>query len=127
MKEGYNKLIKSLKHLDSLYETFLKKDNFEKKEDYENYTRHLAKFKEILSYPDVTLFEQLYNEKDRQMILADILEYIFLSRGLFFLASGYNKPEARKRKKGLFIESMLYFVNMLMDYCRPQALMLMMF
>jgi hypothetical protein len=116
LKEGYEKLIKSLRHLDSLYETFLKEENYEKKEDYENYNRHLEKFKEVLSHSEVELFEQLYNEKDRQMILADILEYIFLSRGLFFLTSGSTKQETKKRKKGLFIKSVLYFVNMLMDY-----------
>ena len=50
------------------------------------------------------------------MILADIIEYIFLARGFFFISEGTNSSDKKKAKKELFIKSVLYFVNLLMIY-----------
>ena len=50
------------------------------------------------------------------MILADIIEYIFISRGIFFLSEKAGNKEKKKRKRELFIEIILNFVNLLMSY-----------
>lgn len=123
MKEGYEKLKQSVKHLETLFEVFNDKDNFEKEEDFENHKINLDKFKDVISRSEaiispseVGFFNQLYSIKNRQMILADVLEYMFLSRVLFFLIPRYNNLNVRKSKVEVFIKSILYFVNMLMDY-----------
>lgn len=116
MERAYDNVIKSINHLKILHDTFLKKENYEKEEDYTIYLENSEKLKTILSLPEVELYKQLYNEKSRQMILADIIEYIFLSRGFFFISEGTNSGDKKKEKKELFIKSVLYFVNLLMIY-----------
>lgn len=116
MDKNYDHTIKSITHLKVLHETFLKKENHTSNEDYEIYLENSKKFSKIMSMPEVELYKQLYQQKSRQMILADIIEYIFLARGFFFITAGTNKQEKKKEKKKLFIKSILYFVNLLMSY-----------
>ncbi|MEJ5262608.1 MAG: hypothetical protein WHT45_08000 [Ignavibacterium sp.] len=51
---------------------------------------------------------ELYNQKNRQMILADIIEYAFLGRGYYAVKS--------KEDKQNFIKVILHLVNILMTY-----------
>ena len=60
----------------------------------------------------ISFFEQLYNQKDRQMILADMIEYIILGRGFYSIGSRKNNIDSKKD----FIKGILHFVNLLMSY-----------
>ena len=114
MERNYDNLIKSVKHLQALTEVFSDSTNFGNKIDWKIYDENYEALTKAISSSDIKLFNQLYNEEDRQMILADILEYIFLGRGYYALTSG--SPDTRKRKKKKFIEMILRFVNVLMSY-----------
>jgi len=116
MDRNYEYLIKSIRHLEVLHRIFLDKENFTNKEDYEIYLQNSNKIRRLFSLSKVEIFKQLYNQNSRQMILADVIEYIFLSRGLFFITERNNKPNIKKAKRGIFIKAILYFVNMLMSY-----------
>jgi len=116
MDRNYENVIKSINHLRELHKTFLIKDNYSSEKDFEVYLENTKKLAKLFSQPEVEIYKQLYREKSRQMILADILEYILLSRGLFFLTDGTTKHEKKQLKKKLFIKSILYFVNLLMSY-----------
>lgn len=116
MERIYDNVIKSINHLKILHEVFLKKENHEKEDDYKIYIENSEKLTKIFSLPEVELYKQLYDEKSRQMILADIIEYIFLGRGFFFITEGTNSTDQKRINKGLFIKSVLYFVNLLMIY-----------
>ena len=116
MERSYDNIIKSIKHLKTLHDTFSDEDNFSDEKDFNIYDENYQKLEDLFSIPEVEMYQQLYNQKNRQMILADILEYIFISRGLFFITDGSRTPESRKSKTGLFIKAVLYFVNVLMSY-----------
>lgn len=116
MNRNYEHLIKSIRHLQVLHRTFLDKGNFKNHKDHQMYVQTSENISKLFSLPDVEIYKQLYNPKNRQMILADIIEYIFLSRGLFFITEGSNQPSIKKAKRGFFIKAILYFVNMLMIY-----------
>lgn len=114
MERNYDNLIKSVKHLQTLNEVFSKTSNFTDQNDWKIYKKNYEALSKTISSSDIKLYNQLYDEEDRQMILADILEYIFLGRGYYTLTSG--SPDSRKRKKKKFIEMILRFVNVLMSY-----------
>lgn len=114
MERNYDNLIKSVKHLQALDEVFSEQSNFSDKNDWKIYKENYEELTKAISSSDVKLFYQLYNENGRQMILADILEYIFLARGYYAIIS--RSPKARKRKMKKFIEIILRFVNILMSY-----------
>ena len=116
MDRNYSHLIKSIRHLEVLHKTFLEKENFKNYEDHEIYVQTTDKISKLFSLPEVEIYKQLYNPAGRQMILADIIEYIFFSRGLFFVTEGSNQPKNKRAKRGLFIKAILYFVNILMTY-----------
>ena len=116
MLKSYENLIKSVEHLKVLNATFLEIRDFTDKKDYDLYVENSLKLTTTLSLPEIELHTQLYNQESRQMILADIIEYILLSRGLFSITDGTNSSEKKKEKKKLFIKTILYFVNLLMIY-----------
>jgi len=116
MDKNYDYLIKSINHLKILHNTFSKKSNYTNKQDFELYKENSKKLNSLLELPEVELYKQLYDEKSRQMILADIIEYIFISRGIFFMSDKAGNEEKKKRKRELFIEIILNFVNLLMTY-----------
>jgi hypothetical protein len=103
-----------VKHLKTLNQIFLDSSNFSERIDWQIHNDNYRKLSEIISSPDIELFNQLYSADDRQMILADIIEYIFFARGYYAITSGC--PEAKKQKKQQFIRMILHFVNILMDY-----------
>lgn len=108
MREIYEKMNKTLKHLEILHDIFTDEDNFmeEEKLDYEVYEQNEEILNEILN--KLNFSSQLYNKKGRQMILADFLEYIFLGRGYYSMQSIEDKEN--------FIRAILHFVNLLMCY-----------
>lgn len=108
MKDIFEKMNKALKHLETLHDIFINEDNFKPEEnlDYEIYRQNEEKLKEILNRLDFS--SQLYDRKGRQMILADLLEYIFLGRGYYSIKS--------KEDKENFVRAILHFVNLLMCY-----------
>ena len=108
MEKIFKEIKNTVYHLEILHNIFTDKNNFniknkvsfdiyEKNEEFLNLTLNKLKF-----------YDQLYNCKGRQMILADFIEYIFLGRGYYSI----KKIEDRKN----FIKAILYFVNLLMCF-----------
>ena len=89
MKKIYTQLILSARHLSALNDTFLEKDNYSNSNDFLLYQQNYREVSRISS--ELGLPEQLYSMESRQMKLADILEYIFFSRGIFTLINGSNQ------------------------------------
>jgi hypothetical protein len=114
MQRNYDNLILSVKHLKTLNQVFLDSSNFSDRIDWQIHKDNYRKLSRIISSPDIELFNQLYNTNDRQMILADMIEYIFFARGYYAITSGGH--EAKKQKKKQFIRMILHFVNILMGY-----------
>ena len=108
MEKLYKNLECSIGHLETLHNTFVAENNFSDSEklDYWIYRENLEKFSSIVS--ELEIPGQLYAQKGRQMILADILEYIFLGRGYYSIKTLEHKQK--------FTKSILYFVNLLMCY-----------
>lgn len=114
MERNYDNLIKSVKHLQALNDVFSEASNFTDQNDWKIYKKNYEALSKTILSSDIELYNQLYNEEGRQMILGDILEYIFLARGYYAITSGGSKAKKRKMKK--FIEIILRFVNILMSY-----------
>jgi len=108
MKDVFDNMNKALKHLKILHEVFTNGENFSpsEKSDYEIYNENEEKLGNILE--GLIFSGQLYGKKGRQMILADLLEYIFLGRGYYSLVS--------KEDKQNFVKAIIHFVNLLMCY-----------
>jgi len=108
MEKMLTRVEMSLEHLRVLHMVFSDKNNFTGSDlyDFELYKENEAKLAEALSNLD---FEsQLYAQKGRQMILADVFEYIFLGRIY------YSAKKAEKRPD--FIKAIMHFCNILMCY-----------
>jgi hypothetical protein len=112
MNELFKNLNTSIQHIKALNDFFSDENNYIPSEeiDFRIYNENSADL--ITSFSDIGLFEQLYNQNDRQMILADIIEYIFLGRG--FYAIGTRRQNIAKKEK--FAKGLLHFVNLLMCY-----------
>lgn len=108
MQNLFTKLHDSVRHLETLHEVFLDRGNFQGNvQDHLLYMENVARLTDILA--EHQFGKQLYNSKDRQMILADMIEYIFLGRGYYIAAKG------RYQLQG-FLKAIMYFVNLLMSY-----------
>lgn len=114
MQECYKNIKKSISHIEILHEIFYNKNNFERYniEDYGVYYSNYECLKTLIDDSEGDFRNQLYGEKGRQMILADIIEYIFIGRGYYFAVGKKDK----KYRIGEFINIMLNFVNLLMCY-----------
>ncbi len=113
MDEAYENIIKSLQHLktlDKVYQTksYKNKNNKNEFEIYNNSLRELNN-----SFNELGFYEELYSKNNKQMVLADIIEYIILGRG--FYSIGTRKKDTEKNKK-LFIKGVLNLVNILMVF-----------
>jgi len=108
MDELFKKMDEAIRHLSALHEIFKKENSFseEEKTDYEIYRDNLKKLTHNID--DLKLDNELYSQKNRQMILADLYEYILLGRGYYALKSKSDKEK--------FVRLILYFVNLLMAY-----------
>lgn len=113
MNETINNLEKSVAHVRALIEFFGNPESYNLPQDENDknlYQYNLDELKTDLS--NLGLNSELYNQKNRQMILADLFEYIFLGRG--FYAIGNNKRDFAKKE--LFVRAVLHFVNLLMCF-----------
>ncbi len=108
MKHIFEKMSNVLRHLEVLHEVFVNEENFktEEKTDYKIYKQNQEELRKLLDGLDFN--SQLYGKKGRQMILADLIEYIFLGRGYYSIQSTEDKEN--------FVKAILYFVNLLMCY-----------
>jgi hypothetical protein len=108
MDRLFEKMNKALKHLQAFHDVFKVGGNFTEKEknDYRIYKDNLDKLTKIIV--DLDFDSQLYSPKGRQMILADLFEYILLGRGYYSLQT--------KEDKENFVRLILHFVNLLMSY-----------
>jgi len=108
MNKIFEKMNHTLRHLESLHEIFMNQANFqpEERRDHDLYVSNEVKLKENLNRLD--LDSLIYGQKGRQMILADLLEYIFLGRGYYSIQTREDRSN--------FIKIILYFANLLMCY-----------
>lgn len=110
MRELLRQLNNAKKHLEVLDSVFSDQNNYDSSErvDFEIYTHDRSELSDALSELEVP--RQIYGLDGRQMILADLLEYVFLGRGYYSITS--SSLEDRQ----LFVKAILRFVNMLMSY-----------
>lgn len=96
----------SIEHLNVLDKVFASA-NYPEKEEY---LKNRQRIKELNSAFSDKFTDQLYYGDDgRQMLLNDVLEYIFSARGYFYMW----KPVDIEKKK-VFVKIILYFINQLM-------------
>lgn len=110
MKELYEKLGKSLEHLCILNDVFSDVGNFNEEDmgDHHIYRTNCELIKADITKLDFGM--QLYSEKGRQMMLADLIEYILIGRGYYSLG-----PKSKEDRE-VFVRLILHFVNLLMCY-----------
>jgi hypothetical protein len=109
MEKFFGKMQEAIAHLNVLHEVFNNETNYtpqEKEDIYDIYKQNSVKLSNLVT--DLNLDSQLYSEKGRQMILADLIEYILFGRGYYSIRN--------KQDKGKFIKLVLHLVNMLMVY-----------
>ena len=108
MKDIFERMSNALRHLEVLHEVFVNEENFktEEKTDYKIYKQNQGELRKLLDGLDFD--SQLYGKKGRQMILADLIEYIFLGRGYYSIQSTKDKEN--------FVKAILHFVNLLMCF-----------
>lgn len=102
--KSLKKSIEHLEELDSVFSTF----DYPEKEEY---LRNREKIKELnVMVTDSKFTDELYYGDDgRQMILNDMMEYIFSGRGYFYM---WKDADIEKKKN--FVKIVLYFINQLM-------------
>lgn len=113
MNEFFQNLGLSLDHIKAFNTFFSDINNYvipTEQDDFDIYNSNLNSLNQIFS--NIKAFDELYNEKNRQMILADLFEYIFLGRG--FYAMGNRRKNIVEKET--FVKGILNFVNLLMCY-----------
>lgn len=108
MEKIFEEIKNTVNHLEILHNIFTNKDNFDitNKISFNIYMRNEELLNSTLE--KLKFYDQLYNYKGRQMILADFIEYIFLGRGYYAIKKTEDKEN--------FIKAILYFVNLLICY-----------
>lgn len=105
-----DKLIENMKrtinHINALQVTFAEEDNYDEQKDYATYMKNRDALNDVLD--SLKMPSTIYSQTNRQLILADLIEYLFFGRGYYSI----KDDETR----GLFIKTVLYFVNMLMSF-----------
>lgn len=101
--KALRKSVEHLETLDRVFSTF----NYPEKGEY---LRNRSEIKKLnATFPQKLTDELYYGDDGRQMILNDIIEYIFSARGYFYMW----QPEDIEKKK-VFIKLLLHFINQLM-------------
>lgn len=131
MQSLFDKLSLLSKHLILLDKTFKKPNNYSDKVDYAIYKENLQRFEELAKDEKLKLdtlksresdkgtrvafsfIDEIYSASDRQMKLADIIEFLFFSRGVYYL---FQSDQFKKERVSKFLELNLRFVNILMIY-----------
>jgi len=103
-------LLISISHIQALLKTFANSEYYSDDIEFEIYNTNLENFEKTISSDELTMPNELYALKGRQMILADLIEYILISRGSYSMAS------KKKEDKETYIRAIFYFVNMLMGF-----------
>jgi hypothetical protein len=110
MEKIFENMRKVITHLEILHSTFndIDRDHPESPLplDLTLYQKNLENFQQIIS--EGGFASELYNQKGRQMILADFFEYVFFGRMYVALRTREDKEK--------FFRAILHFVNMLMCY-----------
>jgi len=108
MDRIFEKLKYAVKHLEILHGVFKNSENFSENESFDRdvYLENSEKLARVVG--ELSLDKQLYDQKGRQMILADLIEYIFLGRGYYSMQTKSDRQN--------FVRLILYLVNLLMSY-----------
>jgi hypothetical protein len=113
MQKINENLEKSVAHLRSLNDFFSDPANYDlptEQPDFDLYQENLQGVR--AAFDPIKLESELYSQESRQMILADLFEYIFLGRG--FYAMGKKRGDVSKKE--LFVKGILHVVNLLMSF-----------
>ena len=113
MKKLFKNLDKSVAHIKALTYFFVKSTSYDLPKDEKDkklYRENFNKLKDVLY--SLGFESELYNQKNRQMILGDLFEYVFLGRG--FYSIGKDRKNAAKKES--FVRAVLHFVNLLMCF-----------
>lgn len=131
MKSLNEKLELIVKHLKALDKTFSKKSNYSNSFDHKwfksNYDRfeYLAKDSTIKyanlkssssgksKKVELSFSDEIYHQDNRQMKLADIIEYLFFSRGIYYI---FQSNQFKADRVSTFLELILRYVNLLMVF-----------
>lgn len=131
MQSLFDKLSLLSKHLILLDKTFKKPDNYSNRVDYAIYEENLQRFEELAKDEKLksdtlkskesdkgirasfSFIDEIYSASDRQMKLADIIEFLFFSRGVYYL---FQSNQFKKERVSKFLELNLRLVNILMIY-----------
>ena len=103
MDRIFGNVVKSLQHITSLDNTF--NDN----DIHPLYVENRKELSVLFSNSEDKFIEQFYGKSGRQMILADIIEYIFTGRGYHFI-------DGDRDKLSDYLKMIMYFTNILMYY-----------
>lgn len=131
MKSLFEKVELLSEHLILLDKTFKDKSNYSSPVDYLIYSENERILKKIASHEKLktanlktkegdkseispfSFADEIYSESDRQMKLADIIEYVLFSRGVYYL---FQSDKFKKDRVSTFLEINLRIVNLLMIY-----------
>jgi hypothetical protein len=130
MRSLLKKLDIATQHLTILDKTFEDKCNYENEIDFAIYDENFKKFEHLAADEtikkatikirnglsksvNVSFADEIYHQADRQMKIADLIEYLFFSRGIYFIFQGNSFKQERI---GIFIELILRYANLLMIY-----------
>ena len=132
MKSLIEKVILASRHLIILDKVFRNAKNYSRAEDYLLYNENVQRFEELVNskdfkevqvkikkfdlrktYVNTSFSDEIYHQYDRQMKLSDLIEYLFFSRGIYFL---FQTDQFRKDRVKYYIEIILRFVNLLMVF-----------
>lgn len=132
MESLNNKLELLSKHLKALDKTFLTKSNYSELDDYEKYKFNHDEFERLakdstIKYSkykisnsskqakklDLSFADEIYHQNERQMKLADIIEYFFFSRGIYYI---FQSNSFRPDRISIFLKLILRYVNLLMIF-----------
>lgn len=114
METIFKKLKYSIKHLEILHQVFRNSANFSDQEQVDRniYLKNMKKFRKVAN--ELGLKEQLYAQHGRQMILSDLIEYIYLGRCYYAMQQKGDKKQTQAKQR--FVKLILYLVNLLMTY-----------
>lgn len=130
MQSLFEKLIDLSEHFILLEKTFKQKENYNSTIDYDIFLQNEKRLKKLISFEKLkyhsykppggksikvpsSFADEIYGEDGRQMKLADIIEFILFSRGVFYL---FQSNRFQTERVSNFIEINLRLVNLLMIY-----------
>jgi hypothetical protein len=131
MKSINEKLGHVVAHLEALDKTFITKSNYSNNDDYLIYKQNHEQFEKLSldvtikqgnlkiggghsgKKIDLSFADEIYHQQNRQLKLADIIEYLFFSRGIYYI---FQSNSFKKDRVSIFLKLILRYVNLLMIY-----------